>query len=110
MADGRDNVSMQPVPMSNVRSKKAGQDLWSCCKHYRNSNKIYFYIKVWLRNWKANIDNEKSWDHDNLHDEENKQHYSSLEKEVSENYYKWGYGIKREGDSTKTNHNVNLIE
>jgi len=54
--------------------------------------------------------NEKSWDHDNLHGEEIKKYCSSLEKEVSENSYKWGYGIKREGDSTKTNHSINLIE
>jgi len=68
-------------------------------------------LLVWIHNWKANMGNEKSWDHDNLHGEESKQYYSSLEKEVSENsYYKWGYGIKREGDSTKTNHSINLIE
>ena len=57
-----------------------------------------------MHNWKANIDNEKSWDHDNLHDEENKQYYSSLEKEVSQDSYKWGSGIKPEGDSTQTHH------
>jgi len=53
---------------------------------------------------KANSDNEKVWDHDNLHDEENKQYYSSLEKEVSQDSYKWGSGIKPEGDPTQTHH------
>ena len=49
MADGRDNVSMQPVPMSNVRLK-GRTDPTSCCTHYRNSNKIYFYVKLWIHN------------------------------------------------------------
>jgi len=53
---------------------------------------------------KANSDNEKVWDHDNSHDGGNKQYYSSLEKEVSQDSYKWGSGIKPEGDSTQTHH------
>jgi len=77
MVDGRDNVSMQPVPMSNVGSKKQDRIYEVVAHTTETQTKIYFYVIVWIHNWKANIDNEKSWDHDNLHDEENKQYYSS---------------------------------
>jgi hypothetical protein len=106
MADGRDNVSMQPVPMSNKGSKRQDRTYKVVAHTTETQTKIYFYVIVWIYNWEANIDSEESWDHDNLHDEENKQYYSSLEKEVSQDSYKCGSGIKPEGDSTQTHHNI----
>ena len=59
MTDGRDNVSMQPVPMSNVRSRKQDRTYKVVAHTTETQTKIYFYIIVW-RPLKANIDNEES--------------------------------------------------
>ena len=48
MADGRDNVSMQPVPMSNVRSKKQDRTYKFVAHTTEAQTKIYFYIIVWI--------------------------------------------------------------
>jgi len=50
MADGRDNVSMQPVPMSNLGSRKQDRTYKVVAHTTETQTKIYFYIKVWIRN------------------------------------------------------------
>jgi hypothetical protein len=50
MADGRDNVSMQPVPMSNVGSKKQDRIYEVVAHTTETQTKIYFYVIVWIHN------------------------------------------------------------
>jgi hypothetical protein len=50
MADGRNNVSMQPIPMSNVRSKRLDRTYEVVAHTSETQTKIYFYVIVWIHN------------------------------------------------------------
>jgi hypothetical protein len=50
MADGRDNASMQPVPMSNIGSRKQDRTYKVVAHTTETQTKIFFYVIVWIHN------------------------------------------------------------
>ncbi len=50
MTDGRDNVSMQPVPISNEGSNRQDRTYKVVAHTTETQTKIYFYVIVWIHN------------------------------------------------------------